>query len=82
MQALGELVYHVHAKDIRIERNTANTMTDMTPLAEFAQRSWNDGTVGYGHSKEWWVKFVVGLRRVGYDGVLSIEHEDFMADAL
>ena len=73
MQALGELIYHVHAKDTRIESNTANTMTDMTPFSEFPKRSWNYVTVGYGHGEEWWIKFVVGLRTVGYDDVLVIE---------
>jgi len=52
------------------------------PFSEFTKRSWNYVTVGYGHSEEWWVKFVVGLRMIGYDDVLSIEHEDFMVDAL
>jgi hypothetical protein len=33
-------------------------------------------TVGYGHGEEWWREFVSTLRMFGYDGVLSIEHED------
>jgi sugar phosphate isomerase/epimerase len=32
--------------------------------------------VGYGHGAEWWNSFVSTLRMVGYDDVLSIEHED------
>jgi sugar phosphate isomerase/epimerase len=82
MQALGQVIFHVHAKDTRIETNTANTMIDMTPFSEFRKRSWNYVTLGYGHSEAWWVKFVVGLRMAGYDDVLSIEHEDFMVDPL
>ena len=30
----------------------------------------------YGHGDEFWKPFVSTLRRYGYDGVLSIEHED------
>ena len=39
-------------------------------------RSWLFRTVGYGHGEEFWKDFVSTLRLVGYDGVLSIEHED------
>jgi len=39
-------------------------------------RSWIFRTCGYGHSIEWWKDFVSTLRMVGYDHVLSIEHED------
>ncbi len=31
---------------------------------------------GYGHDEAWWRGFVDTLADVGYDGVLSIEHED------
>ena len=39
-------------------------------------RSWIFRTCGYGHGTEWWKDFVSTLRMVGYDYVLSIEHED------
>ena len=39
-------------------------------------RSWVFRTVGYGHGETFWRDFVSMLRAVGYDGVLSIEHED------
>jgi sugar phosphate isomerase/epimerase len=32
--------------------------------------------VGYGHGDDFWKPFVSTLRLYGYDGVLSIEHED------
>ena len=32
--------------------------------------------MGYGHPEEFWRDFVSALRLIGYDGVLSIEHED------
>ena len=35
-------------------------------------------SVGYGHSQEWWNDFVTTLHMIGYDWVLSIEHEDGM----
>ena len=38
--------------------------------------------VGYGHGREWWNDFVSTLRLVGYDGVLSIEHEDSLMSSM
>ena len=32
--------------------------------------------MGYGHDHRFWKDFVSNLRMVGYDYVLSIEHED------
>ena len=40
------------------------------------ERAWNFVTVGRGHDLEWWTTFVDTLASVGYDGTLSIEHED------
>jgi len=39
-------------------------------------RSWIFRTVGYGHSYDFWKELISILRLVGYDYVLSIEHED------
>jgi sugar phosphate isomerase/epimerase len=38
--------------------------------------SWRFATVCDGHDLEWWRALVDELRRAGYDGVVSIEHED------
>lgn len=75
---LGKLIYHVHAKDTRIDpQNSAlNGNLDIIPYGEVARRSWVFRTVGYGHGEQWWRDFVTTLRMVGYDGVISIEHED------
>lgn len=35
-------------------------------------------TLGYGHPDSWWRDFCSRLRMNGYDGWLSIEHEDVM----
>ena len=41
-----------------------------------AERSWNYVTLGYGNDAAFWRSFCLALRAVGYDDVLSIEHED------
>jgi sugar phosphate isomerase/epimerase len=42
---------------------------------------WAYRTLGYGHDVQFWADFVSALRSVGYDGVLSIEHEDPLMDS-
>lgn len=78
VKALGDSIYHVHAKDTKIDkRNTAlNGVLDTKPYGEELQRSWIFRTVGYGHDDEFWKDLVSTLRLVGYDGAISIEHED------
>ena len=34
--------------------------------------------MGYGHGEKWWREFCYRLRLNGYDGWLSIEHEDIV----
>jgi sugar phosphate isomerase/epimerase len=77
-RALGDAVYYVHAKDTRIESRVAdvNGVIDTTPASNFEARAWNYITLGRGHDDAWWRKFIDALDAVGYDGILSIEHED------
>jgi sugar phosphate isomerase/epimerase len=79
VRALGKNgVFHVHAKDTQIDPQemALNGGLDTRPTSMAGQRAWAFRTVGYGHGEEWWRDFVSMLRRMGYDGVLSIEHED------
>ena len=71
-------IYHVHAKDTRIDPHNSeiNTLLETKPNDRVAERSWNYVTLGYGHSELWWRDFVIQLKQNGYDDVLSIEHED------
>jgi len=71
-------IYHVHAKDTRIDPQNAavNGTLDTKSYADVLDRSWVFRTVGYGHGADWWREFITALRMVGYDGVISIEHED------
>lgn len=79
IRQLRGAIYHVHAKDTRIDpQNSAiNTLLETKPNERTADRSWNYVTLGYGHSELWWRDFVRQLRQNDYDDVLSIEHEDF-----
>jgi sugar phosphate isomerase/epimerase len=81
IRALAGAVHHVHAKDTYIDQaNVAvNGVLDTTPYSDLANRAWTFRTVGYGHDLFSWRSLVSALRLVGYDYVLSIEHEDPMA---
>ena len=78
IEALSDAIFHVHAKDTRIETRVAalSSRIETTPSARAGERSWNYVTLGYGNGEDFWRSFCLALRRVGYDGALSIEHED------
>ena len=83
IRLLGDAIHHVHAKDTRIYDAQARTkgVLDTTPYDEVADRSWVFRSVGYGHGEDHWRDVVSTLRMVGYDGALSIEHEDALTSA-
>lgn len=78
IRALGEAIFHVHGKDSYVDPyNTAvNGCNDHKPYGEIPSRSWTFRTIGYGHDIKVWKDIVSALRTVGYDYVISIEHED------
>jgi sugar phosphate isomerase/epimerase len=77
--ALGPAIYHVHAKDTRLESAplARDGRIEIKPAEDVAHRAWNYVTLGHGHDPAWWRRFCQALNAVGYDDVLSIEHEDF-----
>ena len=81
VRVLGDAIFHVHAKDVYVDRHNTprNGVLDTKHYARFADRSWSFRSVGYGQGEKFWRDFVSALRIVGYDGVLSIEHEDGLA---
>jgi sugar phosphate isomerase/epimerase len=78
IRALGPAIFHFHAKDTRVEPFNAarNGVLDPKHFSEGLHRSWNHCTVGYGHDALVWKDIIRTLRMVGYDDVISIEHED------
>ena len=78
IRALGDAIFHVHAKDTKMDKyNTARTgVLDTKPYGDEINRSWIFRSVGYGNDEVYWKDIVSNLRLVGYDHVLSIEHED------
>jgi sugar phosphate isomerase/epimerase len=71
-------IYHVHAKDTAMDAHNTriNGVLDTRPQGDLSHRSWTFRSCGYGHGDEFWKPFVSMLQCKGYDGILSIEHED------
>ena len=78
IKALKGAIHHFHAKDTKIdEYNTkVNGVLDTKSLADVSGRSWIFRTIGYGHDKSVWNDIISTLKACGYDGAISIEHED------
>ncbi|MFC7240688.1 sugar phosphate isomerase/epimerase family protein [Saliphagus sp. GCM10025317] len=78
-----DAIHHVHAKDTRIyeEESRVKGVLDTTAYDDEPNRSWLFRSVGYGHGEAHWKDIVSTLRMVGYDDVLSIEHEDSLTSS-
>jgi sugar phosphate isomerase/epimerase len=78
VRELGESIFHVHAKDTWLDQPNIhrNGVLDTKQYTDEKHRSWIFRTVGYGHDQEFWRALISELRLAGYDGAISIEHED------
>lgn len=79
--ALRELkgaVYHFHAKDTKVDpyNKARNGVLDTGSYGNLLDRSWVFRTIGYGSDMKMWKDLISTLRMIGYDGAVSIEHED------
>jgi sugar phosphate isomerase/epimerase len=83
-EALGDAVYHVHAKDTFLNApvQATTSLLENGSLMDIPARSWSYITLGFGHGEEWWRQFCYRLKMGGYDGWLSIEHEDVLLNSL
>ncbi len=80
IDALGDAIYHTHAKDTFINKPVCdvNSRLENGSLMRIAERSWSYITLGFGNGESFWRDLCYRLRMNGYDGWLSIEHEDVM----
>jgi sugar phosphate isomerase/epimerase len=83
-EALGKALFHVHAKDTMLNApiQATTSLLENGSLMNIPARSWSYITLGFGHGEEWWRQFCYRLKMAGYDGWLSIEHEDVMLNSL
>jgi sugar phosphate isomerase/epimerase len=83
-ERLGDAIYHVHAKDTFLNApvQATTSLLENGSLMDIPARSWSYITLGFGHGEEWWRQFCYRLKMGGYDGWLSIEHEDVLLNSL
>jgi sugar phosphate isomerase/epimerase len=83
--ALGEAgaLAHVHAKDTELvaDRIARDGVLETTAADRPQERAWRFRTVGLGHPEPDWGAMLGALRAAGYDGTVSVEHEDRLLDA-
>lgn len=82
IRELKDAIYHVHAKDVKVDPiNTAvNGVLDTKHYSDEINRSWIFRTIGYGNDASYWKNIFSTLRAVGYNGAVSIEHEDSLVN--
>jgi sugar phosphate isomerase/epimerase len=82
-ERLGEAIFHVHAKDTMLNApvQATTSLLENGSLMDIPGRSWSYITLGFGHGEEWWRGFCYRLKMSGYDGWLSIEHEDVLLNS-
>lgn len=78
IRSLSDAIYHVHAKDVKVDpiNKAVNGVLDTKHYSDELNRAWIFRTLGYGNDAAYWKAIFSALRMVGYDGAVSIEHED------
>ncbi len=76
-------IHHFHAKDVCLDEGNVkiNGVLDTKSFLDMKNRAWIFRTLGYGHDEILWKKIISLLKLVGYDGSISIEHEDGLMSA-
>jgi sugar phosphate isomerase/epimerase len=75
----ADRVLHVQAKDVEIDPTARNRFGVFGNAVDRAASPWHSGWWRYripGLGQIDWAAFVAELHRVGFDGVVSVEHED------
>ena len=78
IRELQDCIFHVHAKDLKIDpiNCAVNGVLDTKHYSDELHRSWIFRTLGFGNDAAYWKDIFSALRAIGYDGTVSIEHED------
>lgn len=78
IKLMQDYIYHVHAKDTYLDEVNIkkNGVLDTSSYGNLNERSWYFKTVGYGHSEITWKLMINKLKEIGYNDLVSIEHED------
>jgi sugar phosphate isomerase/epimerase len=78
IRLLGDAVYHFHAKDCSVNKEIMGRVGFFDPFTSpvGSEHPFRFCIPGNGSDAVVWKQMVTALRDAGYDGVLSVEHED------
>lgn len=78
IEAVGDRVGFAHGKDTTLypDRIALRGVLDARHPIDPATAPWHFSAVGDGHGIEEWRRIIQALRAAGYEGTISIEHED------
>ena len=78
IEQVAPAIGFAHGKDTLVhpDRVRRNGLLDLGFPVDADTASWHFAAVGTGHDDDTWTALVQALRAAGYDGVISIEHED------
>ena len=78
VKALGDRIGYMHGKDTLLypERIRRDGVLHFAPPIDPEGAPWHFASVGEGHDDNTWEVLLRAVRAAGYDGVISIEHED------
>jgi sugar phosphate isomerase/epimerase len=78
VEAFGDRIGHAHGKDTLLypDRIRRQGVLHYAPPSDPSRAPWHFVSVGEGHDDATWARLLRALRAGGYDGVISIEHED------
>jgi sugar phosphate isomerase/epimerase len=78
VEAVGDGIGFAHGKDtlVHSDRVAVHGVLDYRFPVDPDTAAWHFAAVGDGHSDDEWRRLIAAIRATGYDGVISIEHED------
>jgi sugar phosphate isomerase/epimerase len=78
VEDLGDRIGWMHGKDtiLNQDRIRRNGVLHYAPPSNPAEAPWHFASVGEGRGTAEWTALLNAVRKIGYDDVISIEHED------
>jgi sugar phosphate isomerase/epimerase len=82
IEALGEAILHFHARDCHINKREMRRNGFFSPDTSSGDKEhpYEYRIAGSGQRREYWIDMMYALQRSGYQGAISVRHEDMSLD--